>query len=74
MRQKNAWKQHYEHLLNVEFAWSQNLPHVEPVLGLACFVTPKMIHKALSGMKIVEAAGHSRIVFEMLKASPDICV
>ena len=29
---KVAWKQHSESLLNIEFLWSQNLPHVDVLL------------------------------------------
>ena len=34
---KLAWKQQYEYLLNIEFPWSQNLSHVDPVAGHAQF-------------------------------------
>ena len=30
---KIAWQQHYNRLLNIEFPWSETLPHVEPVIG-----------------------------------------
>ena len=29
---KIAWQQHYNHLRNIEFPWSETLPHVEPVI------------------------------------------
>ena len=38
-------KQHYERLLNIDFAWSQNLPHVHPVAGPAQFITPYEVLK-----------------------------
>ena len=69
---KLAWKQD-ERLLNIEFLWSQNLRHVDPVAGPANFITPDDILKCLSCMKNGEAAGPSVVVAEMLKAASDIC-
>ena len=43
---KLAWKQH-KRLLNIDFLWSQNLPHVDPVAGPAQFITPDHILKSL---------------------------
>ena len=64
---KVVWKQYYEHFLNIEFPWSQNLPHVDPVAGPAQFMTPDDILKSLACMKNEEAAGTSDLVVGMLK-------
>ena len=69
---KLAWK-NYERLLNIEFPWSQNLPHDDPVAGPAQLITPYDILKSLRHMKNGKVAGPSRVVAEMLKAVPDIC-
>ena len=60
-------------MLNIEFPWSQNLPHVDTVAGPAQFITPDDILKSLRCMKNGKAAGPSGVVAEMLKAAPDIC-
>ena len=67
-----VWK-HYEHLLNTEFLWSQNLLHVHSVDGPAQFITADDILKSLRCTKNGKAAGPSGFVAEMLKAAPDIC-
>ena len=59
--------------MNIEFPWSQNLPHVDPVADPAQFITPDDVLKSLRRMKNGKAAGSSGIVPEMLKAAPDIC-
>ena len=48
---KPARKQHYERLLNIEFLWSQNPPHVDPVAGPVQFITPDDMLKSLRRMK-----------------------
>ena len=70
---KLAWKQYYEHLLNVEFTWSQNLPHVDDVVSLAQVIIPDNVLKSLRRMINGKAAGPSGVVAEMLKAALDIC-
>ena len=70
---KVTWKQHYERLLNIEFLWSQNLPHVDTVAGPAQFITLHDVLKSLRHMTNGKAAGPCGIVAEMLKAAPDIC-
>ena len=60
-------------MLNIEFLWSQNLPHVDPVAGPAKFITPDYVMKSLKRMKNGRAARPTGIVAEMLKAAPDIC-
>ena len=49
---KLPWKEHSVHLLNIEFLWSQNLPHVDPVAGTAQFITPDDILKSLQQMRM----------------------
>ena len=70
---KLAWKQHYERYLNIEFPWSQNLPHVDLVPGPAQFITPDDVLKSLRCIKNGKAAGPSCVPAEMLQAAPDIC-
>ena len=63
-----AWKEHYEHLLNVEFPWNpENLSEESPVEGASERITLEMITKATSKMASGKAAGPSGIVVEMLK-------
>ena len=69
---KLAWKQHYDELLNIEFLWSHNLLHVDPVTSPAQFITPDDILKSLR-WKNGKLAGPSGFAAEMLKAAPDIC-
>ena len=59
--------------MNIKFLWSQNLPHVDPVAGLAQFITADYILKSLRHMKNGKAVGPSGVPAEMLKATPDIC-
>ena len=70
---KLAWRQHYERLLNIEFLWSRNLPHVDPAAGPAQFIIPDDNLKSLKCMKNAKATGPSDVVTQMLKAVPDIC-
>ena len=58
---------------NIEFLWSQSLPHVDPVAGPAQFITPDEVLKSLRHKKNGKAAGTSGVVAEMLRAAPDIC-
>ena len=61
---KVAWKQHYERLLNEEFAWDEDSLTVhDPVKGPSICITPE------KKMKCGKAAGPSGIVAEMLKAA-----
>ena len=60
-------------MLNIEFPWSQNLPHVDPVAGPVQFITPDGVLKSLWRMKNGKATGPSGVVAEMLKAATDIC-
>ena len=67
---KLAWKQHYENLLNVEFAWDRDtLSDAQPVEGPSVYITSEMVSEAIKKMKIGKAPGPSGIVAEMLKAS-----
>ena len=65
---KEAWREHYERLLNVEFPWNpENLSEESPVEGPSKPVTLEMITKAISKMAAGKAARPSGIVAEMLK-------
>ena len=70
---KEAWREHYEHLLNVEFPWNpEDLSEESPVEGPSEPITLEMITKAISKMASGKAAGGpaagpSGIVAEMLK-------
>ena len=59
--------------MNIEFPWSQNLPHVDPVSDPAQFITPDDVLKSLRHMKNGKEAGPSGVVAGMLKAARDIC-
>ena len=63
-----AWREHYERLLNVEFPWNpEDLSEESPVEGPSEPITLEMITKAISKMASGKAAGPSGIVAEMLK-------
>ena len=65
---KEAWREHYERLLNVEFPWNpEDLSEENPVEGPSKPITLEMIIKAISKMASGKAAGPSGIVAEMLK-------
>ena len=65
---KEAWREHYERLLNVEFPWNpEDLPEESPVEGPSEPITLEMITKAISKMASGKAAGPPGIVAEMLK-------
>ena len=65
---KEAWKEHYKCLLNVEFPWNpENLSVESPVEGPSEPITLEMITKAITKMASGKAAGPSDIVTEMLK-------
>ena len=65
---KEAWKEHYERLLNVEFPWNpEDLSEESPVEGPSEPITLEMITKAITKMASGKAAGPSGIVAEMLK-------
>ena len=65
---KEALREHYERLLNVEFPWNpENLSEESPVEGPSEPITLEMITKAISKMASGKAAGPSIIVAEMLK-------
>lgn len=71
---KKAWKEHYERLLNVEFAWLENdLSPAVPVQGPPLLITQQMVDKSIKKMKSGKAPGPTGIVAEMLLASSDIC-
>ena len=65
---KEAWKEHYERLLNVEFPWNpEDLSEESPVEGPSEPITLEMTKKAITKMASGKAAGPSDIVAEMLK-------
>ena len=69
---QNAWAEHYERLLNVEFDWDpDHLSNQLPLEGPPIPITIDMVKKAISKMKSGKAAGPSGIVVEMIKAAGD---
>ena len=69
---QNAWAEHYERLLNVEFDWDpDHLSNEPPLEGPPIPITNDMVKKAISKMKSGKAAGPSGIVVEMIKAAGD---
>ena len=61
---KEAWKEHYKGLLNVEFPWNpEDLSEESPREP----ITLEMITKAITKMASGKAAGPSGIAAEMLK-------
>ena len=77
---KEAWKEHYERLLNVEFPWNpEDLSEESPVEGTSEPITLEMITKAITKMASGKAAGPSGIVAEMLKpvgeaGAEEVCI
>ena len=75
MSKLEAWKQHYEGLLNSEFDWDESvLSHAEPIPGPPLEITHDMVLSAIKKMKSGKSAGPSGIVPEMLKISCDSVV
>ena len=69
---QNAWAEHYERLLNVEFDWDpDHLSKEPPFEGPPIPITIDMVKKAISKMKLGIAAGPSGIVAEMIKEAGD---
>ena len=69
---QNAWAEHYERLLNVEFDWDpDHLSNEPPLEGPPIPITIDMVKKAISKMKSGKTAGPSGIVVEMIKAAGD---
>ena len=65
---KEAWREHYERLRNVEFPWNpEDLSEESPVEGRSEPITLEMITKAISKIASGKAARPSIIVAEMLK-------
>ena len=63
-----AWKEHYERLLKVEFPWNlEVLSEKSPVEGPSEPITLEMITKVITKMASGKAAGPSGIIAEMLK-------
>ena len=67
-----AWKSHYDKLLNEEFPWNvESLSCQSPVQGPAIYITAAMVRKAVSKMKSGKSSGPSGIIIEMIKAAGD---
>ena len=72
---KEAWKENYERLLNVEFPWNpEDLSEESPVEGPSEPITLEMITKAITKMASGKAAGLSGIVAELGKLVQRKCV
>lgn len=72
---KNAWRVHYNRLLNIEFEWDRDgLVTAEPVAGPWPLIEDEAVRRAINSMKVGKAAGVSGLTAEMLKASGDIGV
>ena len=64
-----AWKEDYQKLLNVEFAWDKNsLNNSVAVEGPAIFITENMVTDAIKKMKQGKTGGPPRVMVEMIKA------
>ena len=69
---QNAWSEHYERLLNIDFDWDPNHRSNKPPLeGPPILIIIDMMKKAFSKMKSGKAAGPSGIAVEMIKAAGD---
>ena len=69
---QNAWAEHYERLLNVEFDLDlDHLSNEPPLEGPPMPITIDMVKTAISKMMPGKAAGPSGIVVEMIKAAGD---
>ena len=69
---QNAWAEHYERLLNVEFDWDpDHLSNKLPLEGPPIPITIDKLKKAISKIMSGKAAGPSGIVVEMIKAAGD---
>ena len=67
---KEAWREHYRHLLNVDFSWNPgDFSEVYLVEGPSKPITTAMVGKAINKMSLGKAAGLSGTVAEMLKAA-----
>ena len=65
---KEAWKEHYERLLNVEFPWNpEDLPEKSLVVGPSEPITLEMVTKVISKLASCKVAGPSGIFAEMLR-------
>ena len=70
---KQAWLEHYQRLLNVEFDWDpDHLSYQPPVEGPPIPITINMVKKAILQMKAGKAPGLSGIVVEMIRAAGDM--
>ena len=71
---KNAWKQHYQRLLNAEFLWAEtSLSKIEPSIDPPPFITANIVLLLIQKMKFGKSSGPSNVIAEILKASSDQC-
>ena len=69
---QNAWAEHYERLLNVEFDWDSDHLSNKPLLeGQPIPITIDMVKRAISKIKSCKTAGPSGLVVVMIKAAGD---
>ena len=67
---KEAWREHYMHLLNVEYSWNPGgLSEVYPVEDPSEPITTAMVRNNINKMSLGKAVGPLGIVAEMLKAA-----
>ena len=72
---KEAWRSHYNRLLNEEFAWDkEHLTIADAISGPAVKIERETVIKAIGKMKSGKATGPTGIVIDMLKASGDVCI
>ena len=70
--QTEAWRSHYDRLLNIEFDWDKDsLPQVDPIEG-PVNVDRSKVAEAIKKMKNGKAAGPSGVCAEMLKAAGEV--
>ena len=71
---KNAWKQHFDRLLNTEFQWdAEDLSPEPPVASPPPLIDVEAVAKAVLKIKSGKAAGPSGIVGEIVLASNGSC-
>ena len=62
-----AWRRHYDRLLNIEFSWNKDaLSEQDPIQGPPIWITEGMVSKSMNSMKKGKAAGPSGIISEMI--------
>lgn len=70
---RNAWKEHYNHLLNEEFNYDTNSQNpAAPVQGPSLQMGSCKVKEAVNKMKNGKASSASGITVEILKASHEV--